>query len=480
MIPVPPTQPSGRALLRALGTSGGGDLLAKAAVLLTSVIAARLLEPAAFAVYVAVLAVALVAAAVWDMGISTLVTTNAARGAPRGAVFTRVATARLLVVPVWIATMTIGLIVISRLSAIDALSVVLVALASIAASLSIPVLAWLRGQMRFGRAASATLIGRWVTTGLVLILLAVGSGGGTISSLLAANVIGEATILCIAVILVATQSGTERSDGSWDPRALSLRRALPFAANTVLGIAYNRLDVILVAFLTTSSQLAAYVPASRFQDALYLLPTALSMVCLPYLARLLGPRSALGESRAFLSRVWRIGLFVAIPGAFALILIMPNIIQAVLGTAYLPSVTPARILTFTIVIATVGAPVLALLVAAGRGAATTKAFGAAFGVSLTLHFALDWWLGATGAAIASLARDVANLGVAAWFARDLLWGRPFTGPTERPARDRAEPGVADMADTVATRPGVPEATMDPGNVPRRAPLDGGGGGLDRT
>ena len=475
----PATQPSDRALLRALGKSGGGDLLAKAAVLLASVVAARLLDPAAFATYVALLAVAVLAGAVWDMGISTLVTTNAARGAPRSPLLARVAVVRLRVLPVWIAAFAVGLIVIWRISPLDATSVALVAAASITASVSIPILAWLRGRMQFGRAALATLIGRWTTTCLVLLLLADGDRGWTITALLAANVVGEVTVLCAALGLLMTERKTEPSDQAWDPGSISVRNALPFAANTVLAIVYNRLDVILVAFLTTSSQLAAYAPASRFQDALYLLPASLSAVCLPHLARLMRPHSGLGEARAFVSRVWMIGLLLAVPAAIALILAMPNIIETLLGVAYLPSVMPSRILTLSIVVATIGAPVLALLVAAGRGAATTKAFAAAFGVSLTLHFALDWWLGATGAAIASLARDAANLAVAAWLARDLLPRRPLAGRTSERSRDDGDPVVADLADTGATRPVVPEFRSNPGGGSRRAPLDGGGRGLGR-
>ena len=47
-------------------------------------------------------------------------------------------------------------------------------------------------------------------------------------------------------------------------------------------------------------------------------------------------------------------------------------------------------------------------------------FAAAFAVSVLLHLTLDWWLGAVGAAIASLSRDAANGLVAAVYARRAL------------------------------------------------------------
>lgn len=247
--------------------------------------------------------------------------------------------------------------------------------------------------------------------------------------------------------MVARTPPDRGSPTPWDRSTLSLRHALPFAANTMLGIAYNRLDVVLVAILTTTNELAAYAPASRLQDALYILPTALSAVALPYLSRLLGPSSGLRASRKFVTNLWKAGLGVAIPVAAILVWSMPQVIETVLGPAYLSAVTPARILTLSIVVASVGAPVLALLIAAGRGADTTKAFAAAFAVSVSLHLALDWWLGALGAAIASLTRDVANLAVATWLARDLLRGPPVR-PLDRAPSDRLDP-VATSGDVRA-------------------------------
>jgi hypothetical protein len=56
---------------------------------------------------------------------------------------------------------------------------------------------------------------------------------------------------------------------------------------------------------------------------------------------------------------------------------------------------------------------LAALAAAGRAIDTTKVYGATLVTAIVLHLSLDWWAGATGAAIASLGRDVAGV-VTAW------------------------------------------------------------------
>jgi len=119
--------------------------------------------------------------------------------------------------------------------------------------------------------------------------------------------------------------------------------------------------------------------------------------------------------------LWRYALVIAIPVAVLLIWWMPWIVSTLLSAKYASAVPAARILVLSMIVASIGSAILALLIAAGRGWATTRAFIVAFVVSVTLHVLLDPRFGATGAAVASLTRDVANLAVAAWLARDLLW-----------------------------------------------------------
>jgi O-antigen/teichoic acid export membrane protein len=212
----------------------------------------------------------------------------------------------------------------------------------------------------------------------------------------------------------------DRADRKWQSSSIALRRSLPFAANSILSVAYSRFDILVVATLTTTTQLAAYTPASRLQDALYIIPTALSSIALPYLSRVIAGPGGVQRARFVIRQLWRTGLVLTVPAATLLLIGMPLVISMLLGPEYEPSVPAARILSLSMFISVIGVPILALLVAADRGPDTTKAFVAAFATSLALHLALDWWLGSLGAAIASLSRDVANLAVAAYLARDLL------------------------------------------------------------
>lgn len=413
-------------LVAALGRTGGSEIASKGAVLATTVIAARMLDSSAFAAYSGLLAVALLAAAFWDAGISTLVTTAASRHAPVGAVLRRVVAARLMTLPVWLGAIGLGVIVFGSKSEVLPATITSVALCSLAAASSLPLLATLRGRLLFGRSAVAAAAGRWLTALVTLGVLVANPAGDRLLFLFLAQAAGEMTILAIAALFVmgASGDGTERA---FDRSSIGLRQSLPFAANSVLSVAYNRLDIVVVATLTTTAQLAAYTPASRLQDALYFLPTALAAIALPYLSRSFAAPDGVAASRVVIRQLWRIGLLLAIPATGVLIVGMPSAIRLLLGPGYEPSVVPARILSLSMIIAVIGGPMLALLIAAGRGPATTKAFVAAFGASLALHFSLDWWLGATGAAIASVTRDLVNVAVAAYFARDLLQAGPSGG-----------------------------------------------------
>jgi O-antigen/teichoic acid export membrane protein len=427
--------PSRRFVILALGTNGIGDLGSKAAVLVTTVAAANLVDPNRFAAYVGLLAASLVAAALWDAGISTLVSVEGARDAPFDRLIRRVARARGPTLPIAVGTLAVGFLVFGRLAPIDPGLVLVVGASTVFAGSSLPLQAWLRSRLAYRSASGALVVGRWLTAGCVLVLAAGDANLGLVS-LFAAQAIGElATFL---VLVAAVMRRPRHHDAGWDGQAIRLRAALPFAANTVLSIAYNRLDIVLVAILTTAAQVAAYAPASRLQDATYLLPTAVSVVALSQLSRM--DRTADTEqAAAFVRLLWRYALIVAIPVTLLLILAMPWIVSTLLSSAYESAIPAARILVPSMVIASIGSPILALLIAAGRGWATTRAFVAAFLVSVVLHVLLDPPFGAVGAAIASLTRDIANVGTAAWLARDLLM------PGLKSARVEVGPEVKDSA-----------------------------------
>lgn len=414
-----PDKPRGdlRAMATALGATFVGDASSRGAVFVVSVLAARALDPPQFAFYLLLLAVCLLAAGLWDAGVSTILVRSltddrtdigrTVRGAFR---------LRVLTFPLWLAAIGIGFASVGALSTSTPTLVMLFAATSLLAGTSIVLLATLRGRLRFGNAALAQSVGRWTTAGLVAAATVASEPGGLLLLIAGAHAVGETVTLGAAWLGV---SRLDRSAGRRDGE-LTLRAALPYAANGLLNLAYNRLDVVLVAYLTSAAELARYAPASRIQDALYLISGTTFVVAVPLLSRLVAAGGTSAHVWRQLRGIWLLGGGLAIAGAAMVFVFAEDIIRVVLGGSYLGSTDAVRIIVWSMPLSVAGAPLLAVLVAHGRGADTTRAFAAAFITSLSLHGALDWWLGATGAAIASVARDAANAIVAAYLVTRLL------------------------------------------------------------
>ncbi|MEX0631019.1 MAG: oligosaccharide flippase family protein [Chloroflexota bacterium] len=390
--------------------SASGDLASKLAVVVVSIMAARALAPEVFATYLGLLAAAHVGAAVWDAGVSTLVTVERSRSrAPLSVLAERVVRARLLAFPAWVGAFALASLALGVATRPTAGNIASFAFVSLAISLQQPVLAAVRADLRFSQASAALFVGRWLTVVIFGGALALGLSDGDVELLGFSHLVGEAMVI-VGAIVVMRRGSRDGAGAMWDGRSIGLRNALPYAANSLINIAYNRLDILVVAVLVPASQLAAYAPASRVQDALYLVPSAIAAVALPYLSRH-GPHGDAGSWHT-MRRLWSIGLLIAIPSTVLLTLFMPNVLAFLLGSEYSSAALPSRILAWSMPLAAIGAPLLAYMISRGRGAQTTIAFASAGIVSLALHLILDPRFGALGAATASLVRDVANVAVA--------------------------------------------------------------------
>jgi len=194
---------------------------------------------------------------------------------------------------------------------------------------------------------------------------------------------------------------------------LTFRGALPFAANSILAISYNRFDVVIMAALSSVQQLAMYAPASRIQDALHLLPGTLGAVATPLIAQANRMSCPGRDVSRLVRRLIALGLAVAIPAAVLIYLLTPQIIRIGFGPDYEGAIVSTRILIWFLPLAVIAAPLLSALASTGHAPDTTKVFAITFAVAMTMHVALDWRWGATGAAVASLSRDPFGT-LAAW------------------------------------------------------------------
>jgi O-antigen/teichoic acid export membrane protein len=221
-----------------------------------------------------------------------------------------------------------------------------------------------------------------------------------------------ATVLLVRIVLV--QLG-----GVGRPSVSAGRAALAFGVKAHLGrvmmLSNYRLDQWLLGALAGTQQLGLYSVAVAWSEGLFLLPTAVSAVQRPDLARADAAEAGRQAADAF-----RAVLLVTVPLMAALALLAPVLSVTLLGSGFASAVTPLRILVL-------GAPgVVALkllgsaLTAQGLPLREAAGSGTAFATLLTLDLLLIPPLGGLGAACASTAGYTAGgLVAAAVFVRTL-------------------------------------------------------------
>jgi O-antigen/teichoic acid export membrane protein len=431
-----------RAVGRPLGWSVGTDLAAKAAVLVTTLIAVRSLPPSKFGIFVGMSASALMAAALWDFGLSPLLTREVATGyvgirRALAAVFQL----RLKLLPLWLTTFAVGTVVVDRDRTIPLNVIAGFAAASLVFGCHSALLATLRGRLGFRSSGLATAYGRLLTAGLCFIGIGLLGLQRPLEILAWTLCGGEILTLILAARALLSESSGPQHQGHAGRVSITLRAAAPFCANGILATAYNRFDVIILAALASVQQVGYYGPASRIQDALYLMPSAVGIVALPLVAARYAGDGGRERVRRLTQRLIVVGLAVCVPITALVFLLTPLLVRVVLGPSYGGAVKPTQILIWFLPFAAVQAPLLSALAGTGHAGDTTKVFVATFVTAIVLHVLLDGWLGATGAAIASLSRDPVAVVVAVLLARRYglvglprSWGRlPVT-----PARAEAK------------------------------------------
>src|SRR5579885_1038745 len=395
-------------VIRSFAWSFAGGLSSRIAVMATTVIAARGLTPEDFAAYVGLSSVALLATAGWDAGVSALLVREFAKGEMTlMRALARAAILRLKTSPVWIVIFFGGATALARHGIVPPLLESCFAAYSLVFGIETIMLSILRAKLRFRKAEAVISLGRWVTGAMSIWGLLMVKQEHRLGFFAVAMLAGECSTLLLATMLAIGEPDRHiRSNRNREPSvSLTLSASLPFAANSILAMAYNRFDVVIVAALTSPSQVASYVPASRIQDALFLLPGAMGTVALPFISRgRISPDHRLDVTE-IVRRLTRIGLTVSFIATLLLGSFTRDFIRLVFGNAYLGAVHATQILVWFLPMAVVASPLLALLAGTDHAGDTTTVFGAAFGVAIVCHLLLDSRFGAVGAAVASLARD---------------------------------------------------------------------------
>lgn len=412
-----------RTLLRGSFWAAIFQATSKLSVLVSTVVLARVLEVEAFGAFMSLLGVSLVFAAVTDLGSSMLVEREiAAARANRGLLFSATMLRVWVVAPVLATAVTLSaLLSDGPNTSIEVLAPF--ACGTLFLSCSMVTNAVLQGALRFRASALTQATGRVVfTVACVALWLSPGAGTSNLALAACAYALGELVNL---VLQVGTLLARPPSLPDGRLTRYAYRAYLPYWANSVFNLIYNRADVALVAVLASSQEAAFYAPASSLQNAMAMFPGLVTAALPAVGARIFADDPASGLLERTVRRSAVTAGAVGLVCSLALVGIAP-FADRILGADYEESSTSIAILGFSLPFYGVGLALIAYLFAVGRPALTVWGFGAALVTSLIGQAVLTPIYGSNGAAVANLIREpmgVVGFWIAVRFARAQLQGR---------------------------------------------------------
>lgn len=381
-----------------------GDGAAKLALLASSAIALLALEVAQFGLLASIQAAAYLSAALWDFGSGQLLIREIAAGRVEPSSWLHaLKRVRLLTLPLGLGALAAALALVLSASPGSGWRYLMALAATLAIGSWGAAVAALTGRMEFGHVARVVAASRWAGLAVGVVLLLVTPADARLDVLLLAWLLGESIGALIALRL-ALRNGTTRGV------ALRLRDTAPLAMNSVVQIAYNRFDIVLIASLSSPAIVGAYATASRIQDALFLLPSAGSAMMLPFAShRHSGEQEGTtvpADTRRLLRKTWTA---VGVPSlAIALLVVVgaPHAVPFLLGPTYEASIVPIQIVALSAPIVALNAPLASVVIARGQPAFVTLGLIGAFATVLAVNLSLIQTLGARAPALAATLREV--------------------------------------------------------------------------
>jgi O-antigen/teichoic acid export membrane protein len=241
-------------------------------------------------------------------------------------------------------------------------------------------------------------------------MVTAGAGAALISSgagppgLLTAMALGYAVAAVPAFVLVRSRlkipialTGTVRKVPSF------LGTALPIAAAGGIGIVYERVDLLMVSKLDSTSAAAIYGVVLTALAISAILPTVIVPAFFPLLA--VGLREAREQARESFFLLWRLFLLLSVPVALFLLFGSDDLVTAVLGDRYESAGTPLAIFGGCIVIGFLNSLLSYALIADYRERRRVPILAVSLAVNVGLNVLLIPPYGPTGAAVALVVSD---------------------------------------------------------------------------
>ncbi len=189
---------------------------------------------------------------------------------------------------------------------------------------------------------------------------------------------------------------------AWN-RALAkmiVKTAIPFALAGAFVKIYTNIDVVLLTKFAGVTAAGLYSVPYKLTFAFQFIPLTFTAALYPAMSRAyVEDKTKLAD--LFHKALWALSMIVA-PIIAGLVALGPEIVRAVYGAAYAPSILPTQILIFTLIFIFLDIPIGSLLNGSDRQVTQTTLMGVAMLVSVILNVALIPVIGVMGAVAASL------------------------------------------------------------------------------
>jgi O-antigen/teichoic acid export membrane protein len=280
----------------------------------------------------------------------------------------------------------------------------------------------LRSLRRFDLLAAIHLFG--VISTLALMLIATQFRGEAVGVFLLASAVACTLTLTIALICIARLLPLKQAI---QPGVLLKDRLTRGLNNSLLiftldVIVWQRSEMVWLARGHGASALGFYaLSATISTHVIDIAPTLLSTCILPSLLRHIPGQRYTNAPEAFVKTSCYIAL-LAVPLCLGLILFCPWLISFCFGNAYLPAVTPLRILLISAAFGSIATVSLTHLAKDKRSQAQIWLGVATAGLNIALAVPLIAIWGMTGAALASAAAQVISAAGSIMICRKLIFG----------------------------------------------------------
>ena len=207
-----------------------------------------------------------------------------------------------------------------------------------------------------------------------------------------------------------------------------LRDAAPLGVVMILGLASYRLDALVLAFLQDSHAVGIYGLAYRFMEAAIPIGAFITFAIFPLLVRDEADR----DRRALqIARAADLLLVVSVAIAVSTVVLAPDLVRALGGEAYAPSVVPLRILVLSLPFTFTGMILSWTLIARGLQHRLIPLAAAGLTLNLVLNLALVPTYSYKASAGVTLATEAVGALTLVFFVRRWLGVSPSLGSVAR-------------------------------------------------